>query len=128
MTLGGCAMQTAMTYAQHAGRGIATPTDLRYGMRYEARHFLDRRELEAKVEETQQWLQEDDKSGSEDESDTEEDLEEDSQEKEFTRSGCACEVCSGVNQVFDSWEDWNPTDQVQAFLKASISRTESALD
>jgi hypothetical protein len=55
---------------------------------------------------------------SSDEEEEEEELQEQEEEEQvWTRSTCSCEVCCGMNDAADTWDTYEPEDDVLRYLK-----------
>ena len=49
-----------------------------------------------------------------------EEEEEDETEKVFVRSTCECSQCTDIHTHVDTWEQWEPRDEVEAFIKRNF--------
>ena len=110
-------MDNACEYCHYAGRDTVTPTDMIYALKYEAFNFCKRKSIEEYLEEAsfEEIEEEDVESESEDESDSDDNditfLEADSDTNKF---------CKDVNEINEFWDNWTPTDPIEAILKKSV--------
>lgn len=116
------AAEVAAVYCEHAGRKAVMPQDVQLGLRYQARVFFHSDNLEQDVEEMEAHL-----DAISDEEDTDsEGTEDDTQgSEEWMRSECPCETCSGMHQAYDTWDEWHPTDEAEAFVKRAIDHIDA---
>lgn len=117
MTMVTKAAETAMTYCEHAGRKMVSQKDIHYGLRYQARTFLQREHLESEIQETKSAL------FVEDEESEEEESEDDEEEEEWMESNCECATCKDTNMYVREWDAWQPQDSVEQFVKHAIEQT-----
>ena len=130
---------TAEKYVSASKRNAITETDLMYAMKYEAHVFFFRPDFEHDVNVTMQQCAQDNATNAnesqnvsseeenllEDDEDKDEDKDDDDDDDdddEFER----CEVdtfCKTVNQMVDTWENWNPQDILQQRIKQIIDDT-----
>ena len=125
------ATRTALTYTHHAGRTIGTTRDVWMGMQHESHVFFQRPTIETDTPLLDAVLESESESESETESETgvvdgsggesqetaDDGGDGDDEEPEWTRSTCACELCAAVHHHVDTWDAWEPEDEVQRFLK-----------
>lgn len=117
-TLTECALNTCDTYVSHAQRNEITPMDLLYALRYQAKHFLLREDLETRIESklsNPSNIQEEEEAGMQQQV-----L---SAPLEFCRSECDCELCREIHDCTDTWESWCPEDPAMLCLKRSVDNT-----
>lgn len=128
------------TYVAHANRESITATDLMYGLKYQTKHFMNTEGLETLIterikelaNETDEECESDDSfedARAESVDEAEQAAEEDDVRQEttdttpFSRSECTCDVCKEVNHIVDTWEDWQPEDEVSQLIKRSVDAT-----
>ena len=114
MTLIEKAFIGAAFYAKHAERDTVTPGDIKIALMYEAHEFWNHDDIEEKVEE---FETEDSDSSCSDSSQIEE-----VEDVEFSRAvSCDPKIVS-MNNYFDTWDSWEPTDQTTLALKNAIDK------
>jgi hypothetical protein len=115
---------SAATYAAHAGRPSHTlVADVNRALMYQSKTFMHQvtdEEVAESYEVVEEAFQEDD-DDSDDDTDGEQHQE---KEVEWTLSACTCEVCVGMNEAADTWDTYEPEDEVLQYLK---SRTDAIL-
>jgi hypothetical protein len=102
------AMVLGGEYAKKSGRDTLTGTDLEYALKFCARHVTGKHIGTLFPE-----LQQDSESDSEG-SDS------DSEEPPFTRYIGDDETLNKVNECYDTWNEWVPTNPTEQMLKKSI--------
>ena len=103
------AMIAASHYAKACGRNTVTAMDMKYGMRYCAKHVTGKTFGTMFPE-----LQDDD-------SDEGSDIEEvDEDEEPFTRYYGDDEMMNTINKAFDEWDDWEPFSPLERMIKSAI--------
>jgi hypothetical protein len=129
MTMIAAATETAAMYAEHAGRRFVAPEDVHHGLRYQAREFFKRDNLEEEIADMECDLYETDDddscetSSEEDEEDEEDEEKKEEKHEQWTRSSCDCDACVKINSHFDTWDLWEPTDEAEIFVKRSVDKT-----
>jgi hypothetical protein len=113
------AMVAGAHYAKACNRNTVTAEDVKYGMRYCARHLAGKHigtmfpELQAE--------------GSDDEDDDDvsdcsiEEVDED--EEPFTRYSGNDEVLNKMNEAYDTWDEWVPYSPLEMMLKSAIDKS-----
>lgn len=118
--------ETAGVYAAHAGRGVATVEDVIIGLQYQAKVFMsrvtDEDVAEARKDVDAAMDAESSSEDSEAESEDSEAEEDSKEEVPWTRSHCDCAVCVGANEAQQTWDEWDPEDEVLAFLKRTTDK------
>ena len=142
-------MSTAEQFAHACGRTNILDRDVMLALKYEARMFFQRdfdADFMTALAEEQEHTYETDESEEEDEGEDEEDEgedeedegedEEDEDESEEEEEEAWTGVCVSTDHALRvlhaqvvhhaaQWDAWQPTDQVQQFLKRSIDNTEA---
>lgn len=113
-------MESAMIYAAHycksCGRNTVTSMDMSYGWRYAARTTLGNK-LGSFFPEVY-----DDDSSSSSSNDEDED------EDEFTRyTGDDDDVCNKMNEVYDTWKDWEPETPAEKMIKNAVDSSDGRI-
>ena len=101
-------------YAKEANRNTITPMDIKISLMYEAHEFWNHEDLDEKVEEYQNMSE----SDSDSESNCSDIIEDN--DTEFTRANTNNETILLMNNYFDNWNSWNPTDPIIIALKYAI--------
>ena len=103
------AMVLAAEYSKACDRTFVTAMDVKYAMRYCAMNMVGKHigTLFPEIYE--------------EESDSEEDLEiVEEEEDDFTRYDGENELYLRVNESYDTWEDWNPSNPMEKMLKEAV--------
>ena len=102
-------------YTKKCGRSILTARDLEYAMKYCARHKVgeslgpDHPDVWAEAEEDDQ-----------DQDDSVETVNED--EEPFTRYSGEDSLMLSVNEAYDTWDEWEPTNPIEQMLKDAVNK------
>ena len=109
------AIVAASHYAKGCNRNTVTAEDVKYGMRYCAQHLAGKTSGTMFPE-----IYED--SGSEDGS---EDaiVEVDEDDEPFTRYAGNDTILKTMNESYDNWEDWSPSNPLEILLKSAINNS-----
>ena len=101
----------AAQYCKSCGRSTITPEDMKLGMKFAARRVpgVHNESLFPEIYES-------------DDDDEEEDEEEEEEEEEFTRYEGDDEQMKLVNEMSDTWDEWEPDNPMQIMLKMAIDR------
>ena len=108
------AMVAAAHYAKGCNRNTVTAEDLKYGMRYCAQHLAGKTSGTMFPE-----IYED--SGSD--SDDEEIVEVDEDDEPFTRYTGDDAILKTMNESYDNWGDWSPSNPLEILLKSAINNS-----
>ena len=98
-------------YATCAGRNNLSGEDIIYSLQYFAHEFMKIDSLENDLE----------NFDSDSDSDSEFDSDFDSDDL-FTRADDSDEFCKKINYYHDTWNEWNPTDEIECVLKRNIDK------
>ena len=123
-----CALAKAAIYVEHSGRKSITPKDIKLALKSETFTFLDRNDLNDRMQKWKSFINdEEDRDSDEEESDFDTDEEKSGgvtfeepeiyEEEEFKKSECKCEVCEAFNNIDSKWENWTPTSPIEMALK-----------
>ena len=108
------AIKTAGMYVSHTHRTEITPEDIKRGLMLELFLMGSRDDnLEkclAMKENVKEWMTNDT-----DEEDDEED-EEEHDEEEFEESECDCAICNVMNNIYDRWDDFEPSTKIEQVI------------
>ena len=104
------AIDSATFYAKSSGRDNLSGMDVIYGLQYEAHQFLNR-----PVNNSHPHYDQSDES----DSDQSEESESDSDDI-FTKSTENIEKINLMNHYHDTWELWNPENEIEKLLKKSV--------
>lgn len=124
-------LESAMIYAGHyckaCGRKTVTSIDMAYGWRYAARTTTGNKlgsffpEIYEDEEDSSIELDDDDSSIELENSDEPED-------DEFTRyEGTEDEVCVKMNEVYDTWNSWEPYSPAEQAIKNAIDSSDGRI-
>lgn len=102
------AMVTAAKYCKETGRNCVTSKDVEYGLKFSARKVLG-----VQNESLFPEIYEESESESDEEYESEE-------EDEFVRYSGDDETMKIVNEMYDTWDDWEPDTPVGVLLKNAI--------
>lgn len=120
-----CALITASEYVSHSGRNGITPDDIKLCLKYQTFQFLNRNDVNDKMQKWKAFINEETDEYNEDE-DEDEDIDEQVNEinflddkiiNKFKKSECKCKTCSEINNVDTKWVDWAPTTPIEMALK-----------
>ena len=110
-------MESAMIYAadytKACGRTYVHSMDMKYGIRYAARHVTGN-----KVGSFFPEIYEKESDSDDEESDVEVVEEE---EDDFTRYTGSEQLFNDINEAFDTWDDWVPESPIEKMLKESVN-------
>ena len=109
-------------YAKCAGRTNLSGTDTLYALQYLSHEFLNLPDLNERVQEHEQDDIEDNDTDDSDSADNDSDSAD-----EFTRAPDDDPICAKMNQYHDTWDAWEPSDDVQILLKRNVDKTMSKL-
>jgi hypothetical protein len=112
----------AAHYAKHAGRENLSGMDTIYALQYLAHEFMDLPEVNSGTIKNDDCEEDDCEEDDCEEDDCEEDDCEDDDDV-FTRAGDDDALCSKMNMYHDTWESWNPSDEIQILLKRNVDKT-----
>ena len=114
------ALDSALTFAQHAGRTRITSYDLVPALKYEAMVLYNDENMVSEIQNIMNTLEEDE-SGSES-SDVEEETEEEPALKDIVPNTCECTTCTNIRSAHRNWGRWNTTDTLQLSVQRAINR------
>lgn len=106
------AMIYAADYSKACGRGYLHSQDLKYGMRYAARHVTGK-----KVGSFFPEIYDSENESDSDESDIEV---VDETQDDFTRYEGSEQLFIDMNEAFDTWDQWAPESPIEKMLKDSV--------
>ena len=113
--LGMDAARSAGMYAEHANAMRVSKETMLMALKHTARTILRRDDLEKLVLQAEQaMLGSSDDDGSESESG-----EHDGDES--VHATCECECCKAFRHAVDTWDQWEPEDEAEAFLKKHVN-------
>ncbi len=108
--------ESAAVYAKHAGRRTVLPADVNRGLMYQSKIFMSE-VTDEEIEESYGTVSEAFEDTTDSNSDDDDDDDEDEEEEEWTASSCHCTSCSGMNEAADTWDTYEPEDEVLKYLK-----------
>lgn len=108
-------MVVAAEYAKACGRDFVTGQDVKYAMRYAAQNLVGKHIGTLFPE-----LQDESESDDEDEIEV---IEED-EENCFTRYSGDNELMNKVNESYDNWENWEPTNMIEKMLQDAVNKND----
>lgn len=101
-------------YAQASERSV-TSTDMIYALRHQCMHLFEDPDLVEKIEENR--TQNEELSSSESSIGSTDD-----NEASFTRADNDHALAAGMNESYDTWDDWVPNNAIQRFIKDIIDK------
>jgi len=108
----------AAHYSTHAGRTNLSGTDELYALQYLCHEFFNVCNLNESVSDSDSG-EEDSDSGEEDSDSGEAD------DDLFTRANDDDDVCAKMNMYHDTWNSWEPTDEIEIILKRNVDKTKN---
>lgn len=105
------AVVTAAQYCKATGRTTVTAKDMEYGLKFSARKVLGNQKESLFPE----IYEEGDSETDEDWADVEED------DEPFTRYSGSDETIKVINEMYDTWDDWEPDTPIGQMLKNAIN-------
>ena len=117
MTLMEKAFINAAFYANKANRDIVLSEDIKIGLIYEAHEFWNNKDITEKVEEFKNMSDSDYETGSDDES-----IEEINESIEFTISSDSDPKIIKMNEYYNNWAHFHPSDPTVISLKNAIDQ------
>ena len=121
---------TAATYAQHAGRTQVTREDVQRALKYQTRVIMRDDGLEEDTHHWEQQLTAEMERESESESESDDVVAEPPEvpDQPWTKSECTCQLCVAVNDSHDTWDTWQPDDEVEQYLKKYTDKAIAEVD
>ena len=125
------ALDTAVEFAEHAGRKTITQYDLVPSLQYIGTQLYSDDNMMEEIKKIMENMRDDnseydsdDFSGSEEYSGSEESGSETSEvdEKNIKMNDCQCTVCTNIRAIHANWHRWNPTDPFQLSIKQAVDR------
>ena len=107
----------ATFYANKANRDVVLSEDIKIGLIYEAHEFWNNTDIPEKVEEFKEMSDSDYETGSDDES-----IEEVDEHIEFTMSSDKDPKIIKMNDYYNNWEHFHPSDPTVISLKNAIDQ------
>ena len=104
----------AAEYSKTCGRDFVTGMDLKYAMRYAARNYVGKHTGTLFPE-----LQDDD-----DDDDDDIDIIEEDEEHCFTRYSGDNTTMNEVNDAYDTWDQWEPSNMIERMLQDAVNKNE----
>jgi histone H3/H4 len=115
------AMQSAGDYAAVTGRNIITSTDMRYGMRYQARNTHQIKDMHTRSKMALDDLNECASESDDSDDDCVDEPVDEEEEEHFERAPDSySEYITHMNYCHDTWDDWVPETDAECLLKKSI--------
>lgn len=110
----------AAHYATHAGRNNLSGLDTIYALQFLAHEFLNAESFSSF--ESQLQLNSDSENSDSDDIMSDSDSQSDSSD-EFSRASDENEICKLMNYYHDTWNEWQPTNDIELLLKNNIDKT-----
>jgi hypothetical protein len=107
------AMIYAADYSKACKRTYVHSMDMKYGLRYAARHVTGK-----KVGSFFPEIYEEESESDDEERDDVEVVEE--EEDDFTRYTGPEQLFNDINEAYDTWDDWVPENPIEKMLKESV--------
>lgn len=117
------ALENASIYIKHSGRNMITTEDIKRCLILEVFIFAKRPDILEKVKEIKEYLYD----YSEDEEDLSELIKEDfnAPEMKFKESEHDCGLCKCLNKIYDRWDNFIPSSQIEAILQKHINNIDT---
>ena len=109
------ALKTAAKYVEHAKRRNISAEDLKRCFMFELFAFSKRPNLQEKIENIKNELYSEELDELE-----EDDVVIDEEEDDFCLSECKCQLCTFINNIYDKWENFEPSSNIERALKKHI--------
>ena len=111
------AVKQSALYVSHTDRKVITKEDVKRGLMLEL-FLMGKRDdnLEkclSMKENIKQWMN--------DEDDEEEEENEEDEDVEFEESNCDCPICNVMNNIYDRWDTFQPTSDVEKIIHKHLS-------
>ena len=111
------AVKQAALYVSHTDRKVITKEDVKRGLMLEL-FLMGKRDdnLEkclSMKENIKQWMN--------DEDDEEEEENEEDEDVEFEESNCDCPICNVMNNIYDRWDTFQPSSDVEKIIHKHLS-------
>ena len=127
----------AFKICDHDGRDEVTPEDVNAALKHQARHFLstaNEDDILQEINAMEHMIFETESTGSNDSSDMETDSEVSSPTpprpeiapKIVVGGICVCRECVEVREAVATWDDWNPDDEAEKYLRNSVNNAIAA--
>jgi hypothetical protein len=117
------AVRSACIFVKHSKRDIVVVEDIKRAMMLEVFMFMKRPGILEETEEIRRQIfygdSDDEGEDAEASGGEEEDVEEESQ-GDWVESECTCALCKCINNIYDRWNPWVPTNTWQTILKKHI--------
>jgi len=124
------ASELAYQLAVHNNKPTVEGDDVNSALKYQARNFLqtlDDPAIVAEVVDMEQELfavESDDNHDDDDHTDHDDETFDETIRSSAVMSGnmCICNTCEDIRHSVDTWDDWQPEDQAELFLRHSVER------
>ena len=117
------ALDSALTFAQHAGRTRITSYDLVPALKYEGMVIYNDPDMLTEIQNIMANMNDDDENLDSSESESSEDEPEpEPPMSDITPNTCACNLCTNIRSAHRNWSRWNTTDGLQMAVQSSINR------
>jgi len=113
------AVKLASLYVSHTDRKVITQEDVKRGLMLEL-FLMGKRDdnldkcLSMKKN-IKKWMKDEEEDEEEDEEDEED------EEVEFQESNCECPTCNVINNIYDRWEAFQPSSNVEKIIHKHLS-------
>ena len=113
------AVKQAALYVSHTNRKVITQEDVKRGLMLEL-FLMGKRDdnLEkclSMKENIKQWIND------ENDEDDEEEEENEDEDVEFEESKCECPICNVLNNIYDRWDTFQPSSDVEKIIHKHLS-------
>lgn len=112
------AVKQSALYVSHTDRKVITKEDVKRGLMLEL-FLMGKRDnnLEkclSMKENIKQWMNDEDDEEEDEENEQDEDV-------EFEESKCECPICNVMNNIYDRWNTFQPTSDVEKIIHKHLS-------
>jgi hypothetical protein len=117
------AVRSACIFVKHSKRDVVVVEDIKRAMMLEVFMFMKRPGILEETEEIRRQIfygdSDDEEEGAEASDGEEEGVEEEPQ-SDWVESECTCALCKCINNIYDRWNPWVPTNAWQTILQKHI--------
>ena len=123
------AVRSACIFVKHSKRDVVVVEYIKRAMMLEVFMFMKRPGIQEETEEIRRQIfygdsdnEEEDEGASGDEAgeDGADEGDDADEEVEFKESECPCALCKCINNIYDRWNPWTPTNTWQTILRKHI--------
>ena len=116
------AIKTATQYVQHCKRNAITKEDIKRGLIMEVFLFGKRGNEMEEILKIKKDIQEHKNDEDQDISDL---IIDDKEIMPFANSNCSCALCVNINNIYDRWNNFTPSSQIETIMKKHIDEMDN---